>query len=50
MEMQPRLPEEELDCRGTLVVEDGAMSIAWSDRLVAEPDWDELARSAVPVI
>ncbi|MXX03281.1 MAG: hypothetical protein F4X08_10280 [Gemmatimonadetes bacterium] len=50
MGLQPRPPEEELDCRGTLVVEDGAMSIAWSDRPAPEPDWDETARSAVAVI
>ncbi len=50
MGLQPRPPEEELDCRGTLVVESGAMSIAWSDRPAVEPDWDEVARSAVSVI
>jgi hypothetical protein len=32
------------------VVEDGAMRIAWSDRPVVEPDWDEVARSAAMVI
>ena len=47
---KPRPPEEELDCRGTLVVEDGYMSIAWSDRPVEEPDWDEVARRALRVI
>ena len=46
----PSPPEEELDCRGTVVVENGAMSIAWSDRPATEPDWDEVARSAVSVI
>ena len=50
MGVQPRPPEEELDCRGTAVVEDGALSIAWSDRPATEPDWDEVARSAILVI
>jgi L-alanine-DL-glutamate epimerase-like enolase superfamily enzyme len=50
MGLQKRPPEEELDCRGRLVVEDGSMSIAWADRPVREPDWDQLARDAVAII
>jgi len=49
MGLQPRPPAAGLDCRGTLVVENGAMSIAWSDRPAPEPDWDEMARDAVSV-
>jgi hypothetical protein len=50
MGLLPRPPEEELDCRGTLVVENGYMEIAWNDRPVAEPDWDDVARKAEMVI
>ena len=50
MGVLPRPPEEDLDCRGTVVVENGALSIAWSDRPAVEPDWDEMARNAVAVI
>ena len=50
MGLQPRPSDDELDCRGKLVVEGGAMSIAWNDRPPVEPDWDELERSAVLVI
>jgi L-alanine-DL-glutamate epimerase-like enolase superfamily enzyme len=50
MGLKPRPPEDELDCRGTLVVENGAMSIAHSDRRPPEPDWDEHARTAVEVV
>ena len=50
MGLMPRPPEEMLDCRGTLVVENGAMSIAYSDRRPPEPDWDEHARTAVEVV
>jgi len=46
----PRPADEELDCRGTVVVEDGYMSIAWADRPPEEPDWDELAKNALMVI
>ena len=45
------LPEgAQLNCRGTVVVEDGYMSIAWSDRPVQEPDWDEMEKEALAVI
>ncbi len=47
---QPRPDEDELDCLGQLVVEDGYMSIAWSDRRPEEPDWDAMARDAVQVL
>jgi len=50
MGLQPRPPEEELDCRGTLVVENGIMEIAWSERPVVEPDWDEIANKAKMII
>jgi len=50
MGLQPDPPEEELDCRGKLVVADGVARIAWSDRPVKDPDWDEVARSAVMTI
>jgi len=50
MGLRPRPPEEELDCRGTLVVENGYMEIAWSDRPVVEPDWDEVASKAEMII
>ncbi len=50
MGLRPRPPESELDCRGTLVVENGAMSIAWSSKPAPEPDWDAMARNAVAVI
>jgi len=50
MGLRPEPPAEELDCRGTLVVDQGVMRIAWRDVPPAEPDWDEAARSAVMVI
>lgn len=50
MGLQPRPGDEELDCRGKLVVEDGYMSVAWSDKPVEEPDWDDVERAAFKVI
>tara|TARA_B100001750_G_C15464750_1_gene576340 strand:- start:117 stop:1226 length:1110 start_codon:yes stop_codon:yes gene_type:complete len=50
MGLQHRPAEADLDCRGTLVVENGTMSIAWNDRPAAEPDWDEMSRNAVAVL
>ena len=50
MGLKPRPPDDELDCRGTLVVEDGYMSVAWIDKAVEEPDWDEVERTAAQVI
>jgi L-alanine-DL-glutamate epimerase-like enolase superfamily enzyme len=50
MGIRPPPPQEDLDCRGQLVVEDGAMRIAWSEQPVVEPDWDEVARTATMVI
>lgn len=47
MGVTPRPPEEELTCRGALVVENGAMSIAYNDRRPPEPDWDAYARRRV---
>ena len=47
---RPAPPDDELDCRGCLVVEDGTMRIAWSKKPVVEPDWDAVARSAAMVI
>ena len=40
----------ELDCRGTLVVDDGYMTIASSDTPVVEPDWDEMERTTLAVV
>ena len=48
--LKPRPPEAELNCLGTLVVEDGAMSIAWSDRRPDEPDWAQIESDALAVI
>jgi len=48
--LAPRPPEEDLDCGGTLVVEDGHMSIAWRPVRPDEPDWDGMARDAVSVL
>ena len=50
MGIKPRPAESDLDCRGTLVVENGAMSIAYNDRRPPEPDWDEYKRTAVEVV
>ena len=50
MGLLPEPPEEERDCRGTLVVGDGVARISWSDRPVTDPDWDDVARSAVMTI
>ena len=47
MGLRPEPPSEQLDCRGTLVVGEGVKRIAWRDTPVAEPDWDEAARTAV---
>jgi L-alanine-DL-glutamate epimerase-like enolase superfamily enzyme len=46
----PPPPDSEITCRGTLVVQDGAMRIAHNDRLPPEPDWDEYARRAVAIV
>jgi len=50
MGIKPDIPEEERDCRGQLVVDQGEMRIAWSEKPVAEPDWDEVGRTAEMVI
>jgi L-alanine-DL-glutamate epimerase-like enolase superfamily enzyme len=50
MGLVPPPPADQLDCRGRLVVQNGAMSIAWSDKPVTEPDWDAAARDAVAVV
>jgi len=50
MGLRLRPPDDELDCRGTLVVEDGYMSVAWIDKAAEEPDWDEVERTAAQVI
>jgi L-alanine-DL-glutamate epimerase-like enolase superfamily enzyme len=50
MGVTPRPPDSELTCRGTLVVENGAMSIAYNDRRPPEPDWDDYARRAVEIV
>ena len=46
----PRPPEEELDCRGTTVVEDGWLSIAWRPVRPEEPDWDQIERDAIAIV
>ena len=46
----PLAADAELDCRGTVVVDDGYMTIASSDTPVVEPDWDEMERTALTVI
>jgi L-alanine-DL-glutamate epimerase-like enolase superfamily enzyme len=50
MGIKPDVPAEERDCRGQLVVDNGEMRIAWSERPVEEPDWDKVARTAMMVI
>jgi hypothetical protein len=50
MGVKERPKDAELNCRGTLVVQDGYMSIAWADRPAVEPDWDEVARNALAII
>ncbi len=50
MGLVPPPPDDELDCRGRLVVQNGAMSIAWSNKPVAEPDWDAIARDAAAIV
>ena len=50
MGLRPPPEDDELDCRGCLVVDAGVMRIAWSDRPVIEPDWDEVGRSARMII
>ena len=46
----PRPPEEELDCLGRTVVEDGYLSIAWRPVRPPEPDWDQIARGAMTIV
>ena len=46
----PLPADAELDCRGTVVVDDGYMTIASNDTPVVEPDWDDMERSALTVI
>lgn len=48
--VSPRPPDDELDCLGKTVVEDGYMSIAWKPVRPVEPDWDEIERSSVTVV
>jgi L-alanine-DL-glutamate epimerase-like enolase superfamily enzyme len=48
--LAPRPGDEDLDCLGTLVVEDGWMSIAWKPVRPPEPNWDDLERDAVSVL
>jgi hypothetical protein len=48
--LAPRPPDNELDCRGSTVVENGYMSIAWKPVRPAEPDWDEIERTSVVVV
>ena len=48
--LAPRPAAAQLDCRGTLVVEDGFMSIAWKPQRPPEPDWDAMERDAVSVL
>ena len=48
--LAPRPPDDELDCLGTTVVEDGWMSIAWKPVRPPEPDWDEIERTSVAVV
>ncbi len=48
--LAPRPADAQLDCRGTLVVEDGFMSIAWKPQRPPEPDWDAMERDAVSVL
>jgi L-alanine-DL-glutamate epimerase-like enolase superfamily enzyme len=50
MGIKERPADPELDCRGTLVVEDGYMSIAWADRPAVEPDWDEVEQNALTIV
>ena len=50
MGLRPPPDDDELDCRGCLVVDQGVMRIAWSDRPVVEPDWDEVGHSARMII
>ncbi|MBM3262114.1 MAG: hypothetical protein FJY97_01595 [candidate division Zixibacteria bacterium] len=50
MGLQPRPAETDLTCQGTLVVENGYMSVAWAPRHPAEPDWDEQTRNAVQIV
>ena len=50
MGLRPEPPEEELDCRGTMVVDNGVMRIAWRERRPVEPDWDEIGRRAIQII
>lgn len=50
MGIKPRPLASALDCRGTLVVENGAMSIAYNDRRPPEPDWDAYGRQAVALV
>ena len=46
----PLAADAELDCRGTLVVDEGYMTIASNSNPVSEPDWDEMERTALAVI
>ena len=48
--LAPRPPDEDLDCRGTPVIDDGHMSIAWRPVRPPEPDWDAMARDAVSIV
>ena len=48
--LAPRPADEDLDCRGRLVVEDGWMSIAWRPERPAVPDWDAMERDSVSVV
>lgn len=50
MGLAPLPADAALDCRGRVVVDQGAMSIAWAPVRPAEPDWDQIERESVCVV
>ena len=46
----PRPPDEELDCLGTMVVENGWMSIAWRPVRPPDPDWGQISRDSLSIV
>ena len=50
MGVAPLAVDAELNCKGTLVVEDGYMSIAWRSQPVEDLDWDEIEKNVLAII
>ena len=46
----PPPADDEIDCLGKLLIEDGHMCIRYNDKPARKPDWNDIEKSAVAVI